>query len=519
MKKRYPSFTRNLILTVVISIPITLLANNITVTSISLIGRNITSDYVQVKFNLTWDNSFRTNSGASNWDAAWVFIKYKIGDYGTWKHATLSTTGGHNIPSGGTTTQPADGTGIFIYQNANGNGTFTLNGIELRWNYGADGVPDDSKIYVKVFALEMVYVPQGNFQVGSGGQNTGEFRQATDVSATGTASTFTITSVAPTLQGNNTASTPTNISTRAGAGNDQLTGTTSVTLNSSFPTGYNAFYCMKYEISQGQYRDFLNTLTYDQQVSRVYNFPNSAVGIGALISSGTYRQGIEIKISGTPSTFPAVYGCDLSSNNVYDEANDGEWIACNYLTWNDIAAYLDWAALRPMTELEYEKACRGNVTPVVNECAWGTSSFTGTSNVQNSAQTNEVPSTSNANVVGNSSYTGGPVRVGMFANANSSRTSSGASYYGIMDLSGNLWESVISIANSTNRAFTGIVGNGTLASNGNADVTNWPTDATLIGVRGGAYTGISSHLYVSDRSNITIGASTRNNNFGGRGVR
>lgn len=515
MKKRNSFLQKTVLFSVIYCIPFFLLANDILVSSVSLIGRNTSADYVQVKFNLTWNNSFRTSSGPANWDAAWVFVKYKIGANGVWKHATLSTSGGHNIPTDGTSTQPSDGKGIFIYRSTNNSGTFLLNNIELRWNYGADGVPDESKIYVKVFAIEMVHVPQGNFQVGSGGQNTGEFRQANDVLTTGTATTFTITSATPTLQGNNTASSPTNISTRAGAGNDQLTGTTTVALNANFPTGYNAFYCMKYEISQGQYRDFLNTLTYDQQASRTYNSPNSVVGTGALVSSGTYRQGIEIKIPGTASTFPAVYGCDLSNDNVYDGASDGEWIACNYLTWHDIAAYVDWAALRPMTELEYEKACRGNITPVANECAWGTSSFTAVTSLQNAAQTTETPTPSNANVAG----FGNPVRVGMFANGTSSRIGSGSSYYGIMDLSGNIWEQVISIANSTNRAFTGVVGNGTLASNGNADATNWPTDATLIGVRGGAFNGTSANLYVSDRSNITVGASSRNINFGGRGVR
>ena len=75
-------------------------ANNITVTSVSLTARNKTADYVQVQFNLSWNNSFRVNAGPSNWDAAWVFIKFKVGVNGEWKHASISTTGGHSIPSG-----------------------------------------------------------------------------------------------------------------------------------------------------------------------------------------------------------------------------------------------------------------------------------------------------------------------------------------------------------------------------------------------------------------------------------
>ena len=157
MKKRNSFLQKTVLFSVIYLLPFFLLANNIVVSGVSLIGRNTTADYVQVKFNLTWDNSFRTSSGPANWDAAWVFVKYKIGANGVWKHATLSTSGGHNIPTGGTSTQPSDGKGIFIYQSTNNSGTFLLNNIELRWNYGTDGVPDESKIYVKVFAIEMVH--------------------------------------------------------------------------------------------------------------------------------------------------------------------------------------------------------------------------------------------------------------------------------------------------------------------------------------------------------------------------
>ena len=75
-------------------------ANNISVSSVSFTARNKTADYVQVQFNLSWNNSFRVNTGPSNWDAAWVFIKFKVGVNGEWKHASISTAGGHSIPWG-----------------------------------------------------------------------------------------------------------------------------------------------------------------------------------------------------------------------------------------------------------------------------------------------------------------------------------------------------------------------------------------------------------------------------------
>ncbi|MBU3715347.1 MAG: hypothetical protein FGM46_10460, partial [Ferruginibacter sp.] len=81
-------------------LPWLLKANDIKVENVILTGRDRVADYIQVQFNLSWQNSFRLASGASNRDAAWVFVKYKIGTNGTWKHATLSTSG-HVIPTDG----------------------------------------------------------------------------------------------------------------------------------------------------------------------------------------------------------------------------------------------------------------------------------------------------------------------------------------------------------------------------------------------------------------------------------
>jgi len=521
MKKVRSFIAYTIVLMAFYFIPLGLSANNITVSQVSLTGRNTVSDFVQVKFNLSWENSFRISTGPSNWDAAWVFVKYKIGINGTWKHATLSSSlGDHVIPAaqGGIATAASmtDSRGIFIYRNGDGSGNWAIDNILLRWNYGTDGVPDESKIYVKVFAIEMVNVREGNFQAGSGGANTGEFRQA-NLTTSGNAASFTITSTSPTLQGNNTASSSTNISTKAGSGNDQLTGTTTATLATGYPTGYASFYCMKYEISQGQYRDFLNTLTYTQQFNRTASLPTSAIGTGAMATAVTNRNYIEIKTPGVASTTPAVYGCDANANNVFDETNDGEWVACNFLKWNDVIAFLDWAALRPMTELEFEKACRGTVAPVVDEHSWGNTAFTSVINISNGQLEGEVSNTTNANIASSNTYSTGPVRTGMFATGVNNRITAGSSYYGIMDLSGNIWEQVISIANSTCRAFTGNVGNGALDTDGNAD-TGWPGEND-IGRRGGSWASSNVSARVSDRSNITGGVNSRINDCGGRGVR
>jgi formylglycine-generating enzyme required for sulfatase activity len=509
---------RTLLLSSLLCISCSLFANNIAVSNISLTGRNIGTQTVLVQFNLSWQNSWRTSTTAPfNWDAAWVFVKYKVGTTGDWKHATLSTSG-HTIPSGASSTQ-TDAAGIFIYRSVDATGAFSQSGIQLLWNYGTDGVANDSKITVRVFAIEMVYNQVGGFQAGSGGQNTGELRTATDVSTTGTAATFTVTGTSPSVQGNSSSASPTNIAARSNASSD-LTGTSTASLASGYPTGFNAFYAMKYEISQQQYVDFLNTLTYTQQAARTIVAPNSAEGTPALVAGNANRNGIDIQTPGTSSTVPAVYACNLNGTNTYNQSDDGQYIACNYLSWDDLIAYLDWAALRPMTELEYEKSCRGgNQNPTASEFAWGNTSATALSGLSNASTMSETASSSSANIAYNNAYTLGPVRTGIFATGSTARLTSGAGFYGNMELSGNLWERVVTLGNPTGRTFSGVHGNGTLTSGGAADVSGWPAAAGT-GWKGGSWLNTTTNsATTSDRAQAANADNTRSADAGGRGVR
>ncbi|MFZ4547180.1 MAG: formylglycine-generating enzyme family protein [Bacteroidales bacterium] len=452
-----------------------LTANNIQVSNTKLTRQNTTNDYTLVQFDLTWENSWRTSSAPNNWDAAWVFVKYRVGS-GDWQHATLNSTG-HSVGSGtGTTITPAsDGTGAFIYRSANGTGTFSITGAQLRWNYGTNGVADDATVEVKVFAIEMVYVPQGAFAAGSGGSES---------------SAFTLT----TINTANATTAPAGTGSLGGQAGGYPTGQTAPD-NASWPNGYRAFYCMKYEISQQQYVDFLNTLT-TTQAANLYSS-----------SSTDYRYGITDAVG------------------VYSTTNP--YVACNFLSWMDGAAYMDWSGLRPMTELEFEKACRGTVAPVANEYAWGNTTATAANNITNGGAANETTNTSGANAVfGYQTNVQGPMRVGVFAKSATTRAESGASYYGIMELSGNLWERPVTVSNATGRAFTGVHGNGVLSANGHANETAWPgltsgevTGATGSGLRGGYWFNVATLMRASDRNGAAITYTNRYYGNGFRGVR
>ena len=60
-------------------------ANNIQVTNISLrdvnttAGVNSSSNFIMVRFSLSWDNSWRLSGFPGHWDAAWVFMKFRVG--------------------------------------------------------------------------------------------------------------------------------------------------------------------------------------------------------------------------------------------------------------------------------------------------------------------------------------------------------------------------------------------------------------------------------------------------------
>lgn len=75
-------------------------ANNATVSNVTLTGQDASNDYVSVEFDISWDNSWRTSSAPNNWDAVWVFVKYKVGS-GDWQHATFSGTASNIRPHRG----------------------------------------------------------------------------------------------------------------------------------------------------------------------------------------------------------------------------------------------------------------------------------------------------------------------------------------------------------------------------------------------------------------------------------
>lgn len=507
--------------------------NNIQVNNVALAdqdvsaGANNPANFKRIRFDVSWDNSWRTSTFESNYDGAWVFAKWRKNDQQTWNHATLNYVNGtaagdgHNQPAGSTVVGVSDGKGIFIHRDANGFGSVNYQNVRIRWNYGADGLADYDSVEICVFAIEMVYIPQGTFSVGTTGTETGSFTQGPW--ASGATIKFDITSEAAITIGNGAGQ----LWGTSSAGNSTIGG--AGTLAANFPKGYKAFWTMKYEISQQQYVDFLNKLTRNQQIYRVGTNINTTGAIAQIFvmsnnANPVYRNGIRIESPIADLVSPLEFYCDLNNDGVFNDVADGMFIACNYLCWGDLIAYADWTGLRPMTELEYEKVCRGTLVPVIDEYAWGNTNVTQGQTILNNGRTNEIINTVNANgVYNNHASVQGPVRVGNFARVATNRQMSGGSYYGVMDLSGNTSEMCISVGNTTARAnFTGLHGDGVLNVNGYADVTGWTSYLGTGGVayRGGNWYYANTYMRVADRTLGTYVYGTRESvNSGGRVVR
>lgn len=467
-------------------------ANNIQVSNISY-----NSGTGTVTFDIGWENSWRVSTIPNNWDAAWVFIKRRNCADQFWKQQYIATSG-HVAASPLQVVTVPDSVGVFIQRSANGSGNISATTVTLKLGVVPTPVIEWD---FKVFAVEMTYVPQSAFYLGSGGTNYYEFREGNS-GAPGT----------PYLVNSENAITFANTAGNlwdAGTATSNFAPTGNV-VNANFPKGFRAFYAMKYEVTQGQYTDFLNSLPQDMAQARQE------------LPAGASRNNVT-------GTWPT-YSCTTPNR------------AMNYLSWADLCAYLDWSGLAPMSEMEYEKLCRGVSVPVANEFAWGTNTATRGFSLVNDGTpqeeaTNAITVGSGlANFNGNATAPSGVFRVGFAAKSATSRTEAGAGYYGNMDLTGNVYEYCTSIyGNATSTFKWDAHGDGNLSlGTGFSNVNGWVnqtikvegaagTAATLKGGgwpnRIGLLNGEDQSLRVSDRlySNNVYGSNA--STYGGRGVR
>ena len=520
-------------------------ANNVSVSNVVL---NMTSS--TVGFDISWDNSWRNTSAAGqtqNFDGVWVFVKFRlcsdrpVAGFANpgYRHAWLSTIAADHVVGSGAAVQVGTslipisggtprGMGVFIYRNTDGTGTFSLTGTPgtpanlLKWDMTSQGLTG-ANLDILVNAVEMVYIPSGGFYCGDGA------------------------SVSVSRFGNDaTVNTPYLMNSENGqqmnsVGN--LYSPSAPFLPGPFPKGTAAFWTMKYEVTQEQYKTYLNALSRVDQIARVPGLagttPTQATAITNIYgvsttSTMTQRNGIRITGALTnnipTSTQSIKFVNDFNTGSGEDAADDGQTLACNFLSPSDLTYYLDWAALAGMTELQFEKICRGaGKSVVVNEFPYGLgtsptayTAVTGSgtaSELGTPAGTAVLPSVNYLNAFNAAnSVTTGPMRVGQSYTALTVRESASSAYYGVADMAGNVFEYVMGIDATT---FNGQPGDGDISTN--ISNTGWPTGwetlgANTGGARGGNYVDALTFLRTSDRG-ATVAFATRDRRGGGRGVR
>lgn len=496
-------------------------ANNLSISNIAVAERSPSANTFEVTFDLSWDNSWRSKI---NHDAVWVTVRLldslsnpSISKLGKISAAGLSPAG----TSAGSNTGleiyvPSDKYGTFIRRNSFASAaTVSSVGVKLTIDYSSTGFSNVDASYISVLGLEMVYIPRGAFYAGDYATSTASLDEGSADSD-------------PWLIASESAIAVTNASSNgyryvSNSNSDEDATGTSFSIPAAFPKGYQGFYCMKYEITEGQWVAFVNSLAGSTRSKRDLT-DNTHKNSDTVVSRNT------ISCSGSPLV------CSSSR----------EFRPVSYLSWMDLSAFLDWAALRPMTELEFEKISRGPKLPSRGEYVWGKTDVTAAAAVSGSSEDGrETVTTQSANAAYNDTtlsggdsglggaYQKGPLRAGIFATNASTRVSAGAGYYGVMELSGNLSERVVSIGNAAGRAFSGAHGDGSLSTatsyEANADATGWVgldattgrgvTGAAGSGFRGGSWRDSETRLRISDRANAALTASDSQSTYGGRGVR
>lgn len=498
MKKLYQAF---FILSIILQVN-QVYANNLQISNLTLGSRDTANKTVKVNFKLQWDNSWKVDSSQNNWDAVWVFVKFRNLNQDYWQHASLSYGAGHSAVDANIDGSDDTGTGlskgVFVYSAENLVGQQSVSyDVSLQWEYGEDHQGDGDTFEVQVYGIEMVYVPQARYYLGSKSGLTGEFFLY-NTSDSDKSKAYLVSSENAITVGTEKGNLyyildDVNVGDLQGG-----------VIPAEFPKGYQAFYCMKYEITQGQYVDYVNTLSSDQAEE---NTPN--------------RQG---------------YHRNNFTHNGSEYETSTPSLPQNGLGHIQLLNYLDWACLRPMTELEYEKACRGTLAPVNREYVWGTEDINDAEyTLANEGTDAESIDTGYSTTLGNITHydavfnlpdvngNQAVTRVGIYATNTSDRVSAGATYYGILDMSGNVFETVIPVSVAEGRAYTGEHGDGVLDNFGRYDVTGWPslTAGAGVGQRGGS---VSRNKALAQLSYRGYAAKYIANGYGyagegGRGVR
>jgi diadenosine tetraphosphate (Ap4A) HIT family hydrolase/formylglycine-generating enzyme required for sulfatase activity len=456
-------------------------ASELTITNVVLNGNPGDSEKPMIEAWLTvsWKNAWRN---AKNHDAVWVFFKLNAASadraklHGYVKKGSAALIYNYQLGSTDPTFWiPDDGAGLMIFPSTAYRGDISWR-IKVQLDVPKiKNLKTDDLVFAFAQGIEMVYVPQGAFYLGESDtllqRNNAAFYEAfsRDYYQIQSENALKIGSEKGNLHYDN-------------HGESAYRGDMKGELPATFPKGFQAFYCMKYELSDGLYCQFLNFIGEYWSSQRAH------------FGSKAYQK---------------------NRGSIHFE--NGQYVAdapkrpASYTSWDDECAFADWAGLRPMTELEYEKACRGSQKPKTKgDYPWGTDTRERLSRYYDDSLHLVCHSGLDERNISDHN-------LDLF----------GASYYWIMDMNASMWERCVSIGTEKGRSFQGSHGDGHLGGYyGNATNEDWPTaydGKGGLGYRGGGtyYPGMvgAPMCPVADRIYAAWGDGPRDIAYGFRAVR
>ena len=502
-------------------------------------NKNVNVNEKTITFALSWKGSWKNDI---NCDAVYVFVKYKKqGEYG-YHSAKIESASKNDFDYSDLTPDcvsisgassavgafvPTERLGMFIYPlNEQNKCDMSIEKIKV----GVD-IPSDAED-VQIFALEMVYVPEDKHYVGDPGNGISKGGTLKNCLYTyPDKGAYLIESEDEITFAPEDGHLYCDLDTPNGRQEDDR-----FVIPAEFPKGYKAMWYMKYSLTEGQFVQFLNCLTREQQQSHCMadlsteDIPNYY----AVTDTIEPRDRCEVYCSRFGNTLPLPV-------KFYSAAPNR---AMNAISFADTSAFACFAGLRPMTELEYEKACRGPLPAVKEEFSWGSTKigrvfhFDG---VDGSGY--EKPVAQKPGEITNCNYGTdiapfekafktvpdnpgwiGPVTVGLFENSDpnpdlNERERTGASYYGIMELCGNVWENIVTLGREDGRKYVPKHGSGELTKDGYHNMDCWPDPKTAAGagVRGGVFVSPNpTYLHMALR---VFGSHTKNDKRYHGGIR
>ncbi len=483
-----------------------------------------TVDGGRITCDISWENAWKNEI---NRDAVYLFFKYKQPAQWGYQSVYLKEVLLGNESEFVEAQIVESGLGCFIsLKNEGAEQKVSLKQIDFMTE------KIESVEALEAFIIEMVYIPEEAYELGEPSPPMNQGGKAINCFFTyGTGGTYRIASSAAIAFGPENGKLFCETNTPM-----SRQGEESFQIPMAFPNGYQAMWYMKYPLTEENYVKFLNCLTRKQQKSHV-----------TADIAGTEIAHIFVMTDSDEEKERCAVLCRTTVENEevpIEFFTTAMYREMNIISVDDITAFACFAGLRPITELEFEKAARGPLPAVPLEFAWGTNCaerIVCLSGVDGSGEELPIPAAGvdicNANFAGNTEQLqgkkvisaqrtgwGGPISAGTMDHApvvpgRSVRECRGLSYYGVSELSGNLWEMCITIGNNAGRCFDGSCGNGILDEDGHHTIENWPDPKTGMGfgVRGASYPSTyPGSFYLTSRA---FGAHTKDDRRYHGGIR